>query len=223
MSSERLPGKALRRIHGRALLGHVVDRLRRCRNIDGLRVATSTRADDDAIAEFADAEGLEVYRGALDDVARRLLHAAVAGQADALVRINADSPLIDSAIVDRAVELYRCEQPDLVSNVLRRTFPKGQSVEVIAVPALERAIQAMTTAAEREHVTTWFYADPTRVRILGFERADPRPQMQLSVDTPEDLQRIEAILAHLGEPTAAHSLDAIIAAVDSIETAGPRC
>jgi spore coat polysaccharide biosynthesis protein SpsF len=222
MSSHRLPGKALRAIRGRALLGHVVDRVRRCRAIDGMLIATSTDTDDDAIAEFARAEVVELYRGPLDDVAGRLLNAAVAARADALVRINADSPLIDPAIVDHAVELYRRQQPDLVSNVLRRTFPKGQSVEVIAAPSLKRAIAAMTTPAEREHVTPWFYADPTRVRIVGFESTNPRPQLQLSVDTLDDLRRVETILARLGEPAAAHGLDAIVAAADSIEPASAR-
>ena len=222
LSSRRLPGKALRAIRGRALLGHVVDRVRRCRSLDGLWIATSTNHHDDAIAEFARREAVELYRGALDDVAGRLLNAAVAARADALVRINADSPLIDPAIVDQAVDLYRRQSPDLASNVVRRTFPKGQSVEVIAVPALERAIEAMTTADEREHVTPWFYANPTRVRIVGFESADPRPQMQLSVDTLEDLLRAEAILARLGEPAAGHGLAAIIAAADAIELAGAR-
>jgi spore coat polysaccharide biosynthesis protein SpsF len=165
---------------------------------------------------------VELYRGALDDVAGRLLNAAVAAQADALVRISADSPLIDPAIVDQAVELYRRQRPELVSNVVRRTFPKGQSVEVVAVPALRRAVEAMTTPDEREHVTSWFYANPTRVRIVGFESANARPQMQLSVDTLEDLQRVEAILARLGEPAAAHGLDAVIAAANSIERAGAR-
>jgi spore coat polysaccharide biosynthesis protein SpsF len=222
MSSRRLPGKALRAIRGRALLGHVVDRVRRCRTIDGLWIATSTDPDDDAIAEFAWKEAVELYRGALDDVAGRLLGAALAARADALVRINADSPLIDPAIVDRAVELYRRQSPELVSNVVRRTFPKGQSVEVVAVAALKRAVEAMTTADEREHVTPWFYADPTRVRIVSFESADPRPQMQLSVDTLDDLQRVEAILARLGEPAAGHGLDAIIAAANTIEHARAR-
>lgn len=222
MSSRRLPGKALRAIRGRALLGHVIDRVRRCRTIDGLWIATSTDPDDDAIAEFARTEAVELYRGALDDVAGRLLSAAVAARADALIRVNADSPLIDPAIIGQAVELYRRQSPELVSNVVRRTFPKGQSVEVVAVPALERAVKAMTTPDEREHVTTWFYANPTRVRIASFERADPRPQMQLSVDTLEDLQRVEAILARLGEPAAGHGLDAIIAAADTIEHSGAR-
>jgi spore coat polysaccharide biosynthesis protein SpsF len=219
MNSSRLPGKAMCNVRGRTILGHVVDRLRQCNAIDGLMLATSTHPADDAVAEFAEAEGLSLHRGSLDDVANRLLNAALEAEACALVRINADSPLIDPAIVDRAVTLYRRERPDLVSNVLRRTFPKGQSVEVIAVSALARAHKEMTSAFEREHVTPWFYANPTRARIVGFEAATPRATMQLSVDTADDLQRVEAILACLGEPAASHGLQAILAAADGIEAA----
>jgi spore coat polysaccharide biosynthesis protein SpsF len=211
----------MRNVRGRTILGHVVDRLRQCKSIDGLWIATSTQSTDDAVAGFAKGEGVNVYRGSLDDVASRLLDAAMAAKAEALVRINADSPLIDPAIVDRAVTLFRREQPDLVSNVLRRTFPKGQSVEVIRVSALARAHKEMNKPDEREHVTPWFYANPTRVRIVGFETAIPRQTMQLSVDTAEDLHRVEAILSRLGEPAAAHGLEAILAAADGIETSRP--
>lgn len=71
-------------------------------------------------------------------------------------------------------------------------------------------------------MTAWFYANRTRVRIVGFESPDPRPQMQLSIDTLEDLQRVEAILARLGEPAAGHGLNAVIAAADTIERVGVR-
>jgi spore coat polysaccharide biosynthesis protein SpsF len=207
----------MRVIRRRTILGHVLDRLRQCSTLDGLWIATSTDPADDAVAAFAEGEGVNLYRGSLDDVAGRLLNATLTAGADALVRINADSPLIDPAIVDRAVVLYRREAPDLVSNVLRRTFPKGQSVEVISVSALARAHQEMTSAEEREHVTPWFYANPARVRIVGFETASPREAMQLSVDTAADLRRIETILSRLGEPAAAHGLDAILAAADGLE------
>lgn len=217
MNSERLPGKAMRHLVGRALLQHVLDRLKRCATVDGLWIATSTSSFDDAIADFAKQAGAGLYRGELDNVAKRMLGAATAASAGALVRINGDSPLIDPEIVDNAVALYRNETPDLVTNVLRRTFPKGQSVEVIAVSALALACREMRSASDREHVTTWFYANPNRVRIIGFESKRRRDSYQLSVDTQHDLNRAEAILLHLGEPAAEHGLEAIIAAADSIE------
>lgn len=217
MSSARLPGKVLREVGGRPLLTYLIDRLRRCRALDNVVIATSTSDDDDPIAAFAQANRVDCHRGSLDDVAARLLSAARAAGADALVRISGDSPLIDPAIVDRAVEIYRSERPDLVTNVQRRTFPKGQSVEVIAVAALERAHGEMTTAAEREHVTPYFYVHPERFPIAAFESAIVRGDMQLSVDTEADFARFAAIVARLGEPAAAHDLAAIIAAADAID------
>jgi spore coat polysaccharide biosynthesis protein SpsF len=218
MSSNRLPRKAMRLVGGRALLGHVVDRVRRCQSLDGLSIATSTRADDNPVVAFAEAEGVMVHRGVLDDVAGRLLEAGRAAGAEAIVRISADSPLIDPEIVDHAVSLFRRERPDVVSNVVRRTFPKGQSVEVIRLATL-KCVHSVMTRAEREHVTKWFYAHPTCVRILGFEAFEYCGDLQLSVDILEDLARIEAILARLGEPAWSHGLTAILAAAKAIESA----
>lgn len=213
MSSRRLPGKAMRPLLGRPVLGHVVDRLRRARGLDGLWIATSGGSDDDPVADWASAEGVDLYRGPLADLAARILGAGRAAGADAVVRISGDSPLIDPALVGRAVRMYRTGTAELVTNVFpRRSHPIGQSVEVIAVAALARACAAMTEASEREHVTPWFYADPSRARIASFEAASPHPTLQLSVDTPGDLARVEALLRRLqGEP-AAHGLDAIMAA-----------
>ena len=217
MTSQRLPGKVMRKIVGKSILQHMLDRLQRCTTIDGLWIATSTDATDDPIAEFASQSRVNIYRGDLNDVASRILGAARTANADAVVRISGDSPLIDPAIVDRAVALYRRESPGLATNVLRRTFPKGQSVEVISVPALTLACSEMNSASDREHVTTWFYANPSRVRIVAFESEKLRNSYQLSIDTPQDLERAEAILMLLGEPAAEHSLEAVVAAADSIE------
>jgi spore coat polysaccharide biosynthesis protein SpsF len=215
MSSNRLPGKAMRLIGGRALLGHVLDRVRRCQFVDGLSIATSTSSDDDPVVAFAEAEGVMVYRGPLDDVAGRLVEAGRAAGAEAIVRISADSPLIDPEIVDHAVSLFRRERPDVVSNIVRRTFPKGQSVEVIRLAALT-CVHSLMTRAEREHVTRWFYAHPGCVRILGFEASPACGDLQLSVDTLEDLAKIEAILARLGQPAWSHGLAAILTAARTI-------
>jgi spore coat polysaccharide biosynthesis protein SpsF len=96
MSSSRLPGKVLREVQGRALLGHLLDGLRQAKGPDTLLVATSVDPSDDA-----------VWRGPLDDVAARFLGAAEAASLDAAVRICADSPLLDPALVDQAVALFR--------------------------------------------------------------------------------------------------------------------
>src|SRR5689334_20418769 len=102
-SSQRLPGKVLRQVAGRTLLEFLLERLGRCREVSRIVVATSSEASDDAIAGFCQARSVALYRGALDDVLGRFLGVAAELGEPALVRINGDSPLLDPAIVDRAI------------------------------------------------------------------------------------------------------------------------
>jgi spore coat polysaccharide biosynthesis protein SpsF len=217
LSSRRLPGKVLRPLGGRPLLAHLLEVLATVPGLDGVVVATSADSDDDPVAAFAAAAGVAVHRGPLDDVAGRLLGAAAAAEADALVRVNGDSPLLDPALVRHAVRLFREEVPDLVTNVLRRTYPRGQSVEVIRLAALRTAIARMTTAEEREHVTPYFYRCSREFTIRSFEAACPAPEIQLSVDEPEDLVRCEAILAALGNPSGRPGWEACVRAAASLD------
>src|SRR6185312_7877584 len=110
------------------------------------------------------------------------LKAAKAAGFDALVRVNGDSPLLDPALVAEGVALFRAGGADLVTNVRPRSFPKGQSVEVIAVAALAAAMAETRDPADREHVTPFLYAHPERFRIRNFAAPRPRPDLQLSVD-----------------------------------------
>ena len=197
-TSVRFPGKVLRPLRGRPMLAYLLEGLSHARALDGVVLATSTDATDDAIADFARAARIDCYRGPLDDVAARILAAAQTRGADALVRVNGDSPLLDPALVDLAVDLFRRAQPDVVTNVQPRSFPKGQSVEVMSCAALSRAVAGMVTPDEHEHVTTHFYAHPDRFTIRSFVAPRPRPDLQLSVDEAADFERCEAVLAALG-------------------------
>ena len=215
MNSARLPGKALRPMNGQAMLGRVLDRVRMSCTIDDLWVTTSTEPTDDALAAFAETHGAKVYRGSLDNVLGRMIGTADAANADALVRISGDSPLIDPAIIDRAVAIFLQGDADLVTNVQRRTFPKGQSVEVISKAALRLAQREHTSAEDLEHVTPWLYANPQRVRIVNFELTPAHNSYNFSVDTPADFAYLSSIISRLQERHGVHDLDAIIAAADS--------
>ncbi|MBV8650760.1 MAG: acylneuraminate cytidylyltransferase, partial [Alphaproteobacteria bacterium] len=158
-------------------------------------VATSTEAADDAVAAFATASGIPCHRGPEDDVLRRFIDAAERFALDAVVRVSGDSPFLDPAIVDAAVATFRSGSWDLVTNVQVRSFPKGQSVEVVAAAALRHAAEATLNPSNREHVTPYFYARPEAFRIHNIAAPDPHPLLQLSIDTEADFQRAEALLA----------------------------
>ncbi|MCA1999825.1 MAG: NTP transferase domain-containing protein [Hyphomicrobiales bacterium] len=210
-SSARLPGKVVRVLAGRPLLGHLLGRLRRVNGLDGIAIATSDAPSDDPVAAFAAREGIPCHRGPLEDVATRMLGAARASGADAFVRISGDSPLLDPDIVAQALRLFGDARPDLVSNVVRRTFPKGQSVEIVRVETFARLLPRFGAGEDREHVTPFLYRNPNLCRIVGFEREPPAGEVQLSIDTEEDFEAVERLIHALGPEADAAGLETLLA------------
>lgn len=219
LSSRRLPGKILMTLRDRPALDHLIEGLSHAALLDGLVLATSTDASDDATARYAQQRGIACHRGSLDDVAQRLLRAAEEQGADAIVRISGDSPLLDPALVDQGIDLFRAKRVDIATNVSPRTFPKGQSIEVIAVTALRSAVERMSTHAEREHVTPFFYAHPLLFSIASFVTGVARPEVQLSIDDADDFARCAAILDRLSGAPWQVGWQACLAAHDQIAAA----
>jgi spore coat polysaccharide biosynthesis protein SpsF (cytidylyltransferase family) len=205
--SSRLPRKVLLELAGKPLLLHVLDRLARARELDAIVVATSAEPADDAVAALCAAHGTPCVRGPHEDVAARFALAAREHRLDAFVRVSGDSPLIDPAIVDRAVARYRAGDADLVTNVRPRSFPPGQSVEVVRTLTFLSLVPRMTTEEEREHVTPLLYE--SGLRIARIEASRDYGDLALTVDTAEDLARLDALIRRVG-PDA--SLDEIGAA-----------
>lgn len=210
MTSKRLPGKTLINVHGKPLLGFLIERIKKCKLIDGVVLATSSDPSDDPLEVFAKNQSISVYRGSLENVAERLCSAARSNQADGLVRICGDSPLIDPYLIDQLVYLFRSSPGvDLVTNVQTRTFPKGQSIEVISVSALESKVSAGLTEEEKEHATLSFYKPSDQSNKLSVTRSPDISSVQLSVDNQRDLKIFEAITRFLGEPYEQHDLPSL--------------
>lgn len=208
MRSQRLPGKVLRDLAGRPLLQYVLERLQRCRALADVVVATSTDRSDDPVAEFCAARGISCHRGPLEDVAGRFVEVVRALDLDACVRVSGDSPLLDPGLVDRGTSLFD-HSVDLVTNVRARTFPPGQSVEVVRGEALVDAYERMVEPDDREHVTTLFYREPGRYRIQSFEAARPYGALKLSVDTEDELAAVAALIGRMKRPHWEYGLDEI--------------
>lgn len=209
-SSARLPGKVLRPLAGRPMLARLLDRLEIAKRVDDIIVATSTATDDDSIARFCADSGVQCFRGPLDDVAERLAQAAEGAEAEAFVRINGDSPLMSPAIVDAVIELYETQDVDLATNVQTRSFPKGQSAEVIRVEALRRA-QKMMQAEEAEHVTPAFYRRASDFRIINLESGHDWGAIPMSVDAPDDFALTDKMFREMGSSTAVLAVEDLIA------------
>lgn len=190
MSSRRLPGKMMMDFNGRPLLGRVLDRLSASIKISKIVIATSVDESDDKIEEFSKREGFFCYRGSLNDVAGRFLGAATQENAPAFVRINGDSPFIDPRIVDFAICLFELGNADLVTNVLTRTFPKGQSVEVLLTETFAKSYNKLCDSLQREHVTKLYYDEPGEYRITSFTSGGDFSNVNMCVDTDEDKRAV---------------------------------
>jgi spore coat polysaccharide biosynthesis protein SpsF len=198
MTSSRLPGKSLRVLDGeRTTLQLHVERLQHAERPDMVVVATSTDASDDPIAELAAGLGAEVVRGPLDDVAARYAMAVERFALDAFARTSADSPLIDQALVDRAIELFEEGGWEMVSNVRPRTFASGHSVEVVDGSAFLAAYPEMSEPEHFEHVTPFLYE---RLRHRNFCQDRDDGGLNLSIDTEDDARAVEAILSRMDRP-----------------------
>lgn len=210
VSSRRLPGKVLREVAGKPLLIYLLERLQHSRLLSGIIVATSDDVSDDPVAELCNTVGVHCRRGPLKDVAARLLKIAEVCDCGAFVRINGDSPLLDPLIVDRAIELFEASDCDLATNVLVRSFPKGQSVEVIRTTALRRAYDNMKDSAHREHVTSYFYDNSDNFSIRSFESGRPLGKINLSIDSLQDFTNFSSMIAAMDRPHWEYTLDDLL-------------
>ena len=194
LGSTRLPGKVLMEIEGKPLLQYLIERLKKCTKVDKIILAIP---EDDETG-FADYGKLDVdgYLGAELDVADRFAGALKAYPCEAFVRVCADSPLLDPALVDEAIRLFKRQQPDIACNIHPRTFPKGQCVEVIKTATfLEERVHF--SEGDKEHVTSFFYARATDYEIVNFEYHIDRSDSSMVVDTQEDFDRVKSIIGRL--------------------------
>jgi spore coat polysaccharide biosynthesis protein SpsF (cytidylyltransferase family) len=206
MSSRRFPGKVLATLAGRPMIDHVLGRCGQAFGLEQVVLATSAESSDDALADHAATLGVRVFRGELDNVVGRFQRCLADHPCEWFVRISADSPLIDPCLVARVAE-RRAPHLDLVTNVQPRTFPAGQSVEVVNSGSFAALDAAALTADEREHATLVFYRHPERFRVLNVASRDPRLASQhLAVDTLEELRRVEAMLASGQVPAFAEAI-----------------
>lgn len=198
MGSTRLPGKTLATIMGKPLLWHLLERLKSSKTIEEIVVATTTNPKDKAIVDFSRRYGVEVFQGDENDVLDRMYRAAKKINADAIVRVTPDCPLICPEIIDKVVSEFLKGGYDYVTNTLLYSYPDGCDVEVFTFKALEKAWKEASDPAQREHVTPYI-RNSVKFKIRNVENTspvDPR-KFKWSVDTGDDLAFVKRVFAHL--------------------------
>ena len=210
MGSRRFPGKVVRQVNEKPLLHYLLDSLNRCSSIDKIVVATSKHESDTAIAKVCEESGANYYRGPLYDVAGRFKEVLECYQFDGFARISGDSPLLDYRLVNQVSRIFQSDKYDIVTNVFPRSFPLGQSVEMLSSEIFLNSYPDFNDEEDFEHVTQFFYKNHTRYSIYNVVAKMDYSNISLAVDTIEDMEVVKKIMSDMNNPHWKYSVDEIV-------------
>jgi spore coat polysaccharide biosynthesis protein SpsF len=211
MGSTRLPGKVMMKINGKPILEHVIERVLESKLISDLVVATTTLSLDDEIESYSKKNKIKIFRGDSNDVLDRFYRCSKLFKANIIIRISADSPLIDPLIIDKCIsKFHENKKLDYLSNTINKKnnywcenyngFPIGIAVEVFRFKALEKAWRESSSLSDREHVTEYIWKNSKFFNLDYVENENNKSDLRLVVDTKEDFNFIKKFIE-------SHSID----------------
>jgi spore coat polysaccharide biosynthesis protein SpsF len=206
MGSTRLPGKVMLPLGGKYVIDRVVERLEKAENVDEVVVATSTGKKDDIIEKIM-TEKVKVHRGSEEDVLGRMFEAAEKTDADTVVRITGDCPILSPETVDKVVETLHEEEVDYASNILERKFPRGFDVEAFSFESFEKVQEKSDKQYQREHVTQLYLEDSEDFSkrnvksrdVFDDEEMINRTDLRLTLDEADDYLLLKKLFEELSE------------------------
>jgi len=199
MGSTRLPNKMTLNICGKTILEHVIERVKSCKEINKIVVATSEKERDDIIEKITVKEGLEFYRGNEENVLKRFEEASDNFKGDIIIRICADSPLVDPEIIDQAIIKFLEIKPDYLTTTIKRTFPEGLDIEIFSKKILDKIYELAEEKEDLEHVTLFIKKHQYLFNCYNFESSEEfnHSELKLTLDTQEDYLFIKSIFEFL--------------------------
>ncbi|MBT5399287.1 hypothetical protein HOL24_01950 [bacterium] len=205
MGSSRFPGKMVEKLNNYPLMEWVIRRSQQAANVDDTVLATSNRKIDDVLVEIANKCGCHVFRGSEDDVLGRYVSAAEEYKADTIIRVCGDRPLVDPAIIDTAIELFKSDKKiSLAYNHISgdgQNWPRGFGVEVFETSLLKWMDEHLDKQRYREHVTPYIWENKNFYFVTPvkcpFEMDLGVPDVKLDVDTKSDLLRLRRVCLDL--------------------------
>lgn len=200
MTSTRLPGKVLLEANGKSMLQHLVDRLKTVPSISEIVLATTINNSDNPLEAFAKDNDIRCYRGSEHDVMNRVIEAAASSEADIVVEITGDCPIIDPQIVEQTIRMFVGNNADYVSNSFIRSYPDGMDTQVFKLKTLQRSASMTNDHLDHEHVTLHMCKNSdifSHVHLI----APPElhwPELGLTLDEEADYQLIKNIIEFFG-------------------------
>lgn len=197
ISSTRLPGKVLKKIEGKTILEHVINRVKAAKNLDDVIVATTVKKEDLEIVKLCAKLGISVFCGSENDVLDRYYQTARLFKADHIIRITSDCPLIDPQVTDEVIELYFQKKADYATNTIPETFPDGLDTEVFSFKTLKRSWENAKLSSEREHVTPYIRNNSNIFKLVNLKSNINLSNKRWTIDEPEDFEFIKIIYKNL--------------------------
>jgi len=195
MGSKRLPGKALKLISGKKAIVTIIDRAKKAKEASEIVIATSNKKKDDVLERIAKKSGIKCIRDHEEDLISRLSKVLAETNADALIRITGDSPLIDPKLLDEAVRIYQKQYKkiDVVTNCVPLTYPEGFSYELFSRKAFQKLHKALRTNTERESFAVYVAEEKKKFPRKYIKNKKDTSHIRLTMDYPEDLQLIRKV------------------------------
>ena len=196
MGSSRLPGKVLMDLNGEPTILRIIDRLKKALTVDEIIVATSLDESDNELFELLHRKEIECFRGSLEDVLSRFIGALASSDAEIVIRITADCPLVMPKLVDQMVKDFLVSDLDYLSNTITPTFPDGLDVEIFTKEALMRLNGLSLSSQEREHVTLGIRNRPEQFTLSNFVGKTDLSGLRWTVDYQEDFVFVTQVYSH---------------------------
>jgi len=211
MNSTRFPGKVLYSVHKKPMLSYMLERVNRCQELKGVIVATSVEKTDEPIVQYCIENNVPYFRGPLNNVAERFKEIIEYKGLECFIRLSGDSPLMDPEIISKGILHFNNYGHDFVTNIMPRTYPKGQSVEIVRSEVFLSAYPNMKEKDDFEHVTPIFYRNPSLYNIYNFENEGGcLADINLSVDTAEDMERFKLLVSRMKKSHLNYGLNDIM-------------
>lgn len=181
-------------MYNQTMLERVVKKLKKSKKISRIIIATSSLKSDDKIEKFCKEKKIEYFRGSINNVYHRFIKVIKNVRSNNFIRISGDSPLIDYKLVDKAVNIFLKKKPDLVTNTFPRSYPQGQSVEVVNCATFLKFFKKIKKKSHKEHITKYFYENFKKFHIVNFSLNQNLNYINLSINTKSDFNVIKEII-----------------------------
>lgn len=212
MKSTRLPKKLTLKINNREVIAWMIDRLKQCRVLNEIIIATSTNPQDNVLCKIAKREGVKYYKGSEDDVLERLYQAAKTYELDYIINVTGDCPLVAFDFIEKVVELYKKSDADLINTI---GLPHGFYFWGIKISAIEKVLEIKNDT----DTEVWgrYFTDTGLFKVIDMEIPEEfqRKNFRLTLDYPDDYEFFKALFYELGQDTYRESTREIIEFLDN--------